>query len=242
MDATPTNPADEAAQPREEPPEAAVRANRTASQVLLHVLTLLIEAGRERLATIGVLTPQEVGDTACAFGTLNVAIIVKRLLRGIKLALALQTRVAANANRIDNPPRPSVRSEGKPGPRPPRKRKPTEAQDNAGLLARLPTDAEIAAMLRHRTIGAVLADICADLGINLPHPLWQEVKFLIVIHGGQQVPVIARTFERIEAARREATAGIAPGWRFYCDWGPDAAIVEGEVIDTTGPPPGSVTA
>jgi hypothetical protein len=74
------------------------------------------------------------------------------------------------------------------------------------------------------------------LGIGLGHPLWQEVKYLIVIHGGRQTPVIARSFDRIQAVQREVTAGIAPGWRFYCDSGPDAGIVEDGAINTTGPP------
>jgi hypothetical protein len=39
-----------------------------------------------------------------------------------------------------------------------RKPKLTEAQDNDASRARLPTDAEIAAMLRHRPIGAVLTE------------------------------------------------------------------------------------
>jgi hypothetical protein len=44
------------------------------------------------------------------------------------------------------------------------------------------------------------------------------------------------------AARREVLNGIAPGWNFYSDWGPNAALIEGECVDTTGPPLDTVTA
>jgi hypothetical protein len=97
------------------------------------------------------------------------------------------------------------------------------------LLLRIPTEQEIAAMLRHRTIGAVLVDICADLGIGLSHPMWQEVKYLVVKHGGRWLPVINRTSNRLNAARREVLAGIAPDWTLYYDTGPEP--------DATGPPP-----
>ena len=150
--------------------------------------------------------------------------------------------VAATAARIDNPRLQCPNPKRKRQARKPRKPRLTEAQDNAALLARLPTDAEIAAMLRHRPIGAVLADICDDLGIGVAHPLWQEVKFLIVIHGGQMARAMERTFNRVNAARREVLSGIAPGWNFYSDWGPNAELIEGECVDTTGPPPDTVTA
>ncbi len=235
MDATPTNPAENA--------PAGFTGKPSASQVLLHVIALLIDAGRDCLATIRAdLTPHEVQDTGFAFGTFNLAVILNRVMRGIKLALALQAHVEANAKRIDNPRLLYALPTRKNRARPPRKPKLTEAEDNAALLARMPTDAEIAAMLRHRTIGAVLADICADLGIGMAHPLWQEVKFLIVIHGAPMVPSIKRTFNRVNAARREVLTGIAPGWNFYCDWGPTAEMIEGETTDTTGPPPDTVTA
>ncbi len=235
MDDTPTNPAENA--------PAGFKGKPSPSQVLLRVIALLIDAGRDCLATIGGnLTPHEVQDTGFAFGTFNLAVIVNRLMRGIKLALALQARVTATAKRIDNPRFQPPRPAGKPRTRPPRKPKPTEAEDNAALLAHMPTDAEIAAMLRHRTIGALLADICADLGVGVAHPLWQEVNFLIVIHGAQMVPSMKRTYNRLNAARQEVLSGIAPGWNFYRDWGPNAEAIEGECIDTTGPPPDTVTA
>ena len=41
-------------------------------------------------------------------------------------------------------------------------------------IVRLPTPAEITAdQVRRRPIGAVLADICRDLGITTDHPLWR---------------------------------------------------------------------
>ena len=54
------------------------------------------------------------------------------------------------------------------------------AQEADPHLARLPTPAEIAAEVRRRPIGAVLADICRDLGIMPSDPLWRELQRAII--------------------------------------------------------------
>jgi len=227
--ATTDNPADTAAQPRETTPEA-VSAKPSASQVLIDAIKRLIGAGLERLAVLQAdPTPEEVQDTGIAFGTFNLCVIFARIMRGLNLATALQKYIASQARHIDNPPPLRALPVRKHLPRPRRKPRLTEAADNATLLLRIPTEQEIAAMLRHRTIGAVLVDICADLGIGLSHPMWQEVKYLVVKHGGRWLPVINRTFHRLNAARREVLAGIAPDWTLYYDTGPEP--------DATGPPP-----
>ncbi len=46
-------------------------------------------------------------------------------------------------------------------------------------LANLPTPEQIAAKVRRQPIGAVLADICRDLGIRRSHPLWDELHCAI---------------------------------------------------------------
>src|SRR6185503_5207616 len=54
-------------------------------------------------------------------------------------------------------------------------------------LVHLPTEAEIAAELRHRPVGAVIADICHDLGImpgDLAREFWDEIALAIIDYGG----------------------------------------------------------
>ena len=51
-------------------------------------------------------------------------------------------------------------------------------------LARLPTPEQIAAKVRRQPIGAVIADICRDLGIGPSHPLWGELRALIEQYDG----------------------------------------------------------
>ena len=217
MDAKPTTPTDP--NPRGKPSQA---------NALVRLIQTLIDFGQQRLADLrSHLTPEDTQDTGIAFGTFNLAVILARVFRGLRLATALQHRIAANAKRVDAPLRPSPPARSRPN-RPPRKPPLTDAQDNAALLARLPTDAEVAAMLRHRPIGKLLVDICADLGIGVHHPLWQDVKRFLYRHGGQERPAIERSYRRLNAARREVIAGIAPGWRFYSQ-------IE-HIPETTGPP------
>ena len=49
---------------------------------------------------------------------------------------------------------------------------------------------QIAAQVRRRPIGAVIADICRDLGIMPNHPLWPELSEVIVCHGGNLVRLV----------------------------------------------------
>ncbi len=218
MDAEPTAPTDPNP-PNGKPSQAAA---------LIHLIQILIDFGQQRLAALrSHLAPQDTQDTGIAFGTFNRGAILARIFRGLRLATVLQQRIAANAQRVDAPLRPSPPARSRPK-RPPRKPTLTEAEDNAALLVRLPTDAEIAAMLRHRPIGTVLVNICADLGIGVHHPLWQDVKRFLYRHGGQELPAIKRTYRRLDAARREVIAGIAPGWKFYSG-------IE-HIPETTGPP------
>jgi hypothetical protein len=51
-------------------------------------------------------------------------------------------------------------------------------------LVRLLTEEEVAAEVRRRPAGAVVADICRDLGIMAPHPLWGELRTVIIHYGG----------------------------------------------------------
>ncbi len=78
--------------------------------------------------------------------------------------------------RAPRPPSPGPRGRAR---RPHRAAPPTDAR-----LAHLPTPEQIAAEVRRRPIGAVIADICRDLGIMPSHPLWREVQMAMIRYGG----------------------------------------------------------
>ena len=212
----------------------AASAKPSRSAALLQIVRTLIDIGRQRLAAIRSQPgPEETHALGCAFGTFNVALIVARILRGLRIAAALEDRVIAAAPSLDTPPR--ARATSAPtAPRPRPKPKRPDARDDAALLASVPTDQEIAEMIRRRSIGAVLVDICADLGIGIDHPLWQELNWVIIDHHGQPEPVMARTFQRIFDARREIENGLAPDFILHSE--------SQQICDTTGPPPLSLAA
>ena len=54
----------------------------------------------------------------------------------------------------------------------------------------LPTPEQIAAEVRRRPIGAVIADICRDLGIMPNHPLWRELRDVIIRYGGNLASLV----------------------------------------------------
>jgi hypothetical protein len=212
----------------------AASAKPSRSAALLQIVRSLIDIGRQRLAAIRSQPgPEETHAIGRAFGTFNVALIVARILRGLRIAAALEVRVVAAAPDLDTPPRARATSATS-APRSRPKAKRSDAQDDAALLARLPTDREIAEMVRRRPIGVVLVDICHDLGIGIDHPLWQELKWVIIDHHGTPEPVMARTFQRLNDVRREIEHGLPPDFVFNCE--------SQQIHDTTGPPPLSLAA
>jgi hypothetical protein len=52
---------------------------------------------------------------------------------------------------------------------------------------RRPTADRIARKVLRQPIGAVLADICRDMGISRGHPLWDELHAAITEYGGGKV-------------------------------------------------------
>jgi len=209
----------------------AVPAKPSRAAALLHFIRVLIDAGREHLAAVrSQPAPEQAQVLARRFGTFNLTLIVVRILRGLRLAAALEQRVIANTPRIDAPPRVrAAASAPRPSGAPRQRKRPEDADDAAALLARAPTDREIAEMVRGRKIGAVLADICADLGIGVGHPLWREVEFLIVYYEGPVEKALKRGFRRHNDARLAVEQGLVPDGIFY-------SIPE-QIPDTTGPPP-----
>ena len=99
-----------------------------------------------------------------------------------------RARAAARSLRHASPPT-----------RPPGRRE----ADPAGCL---PTPEQIAAEVRRRPIGAVIADICRDLGIMPDHPLWRELQHLIICYGGSLANLVKDILDR--AFQRRASRGL----------------------------------
>jgi hypothetical protein len=148
--------------------------------------------------------PTCVGMTVCGDGVSA----IRRV--GILRAEALEARIIRTAARLDAAPAP---------PRAPSHRKsplaqaaiarPTEAMDSSltpvpapgldpglGPGISLPTAEQIAAEVRRRPIGAVIVDICHDLGIMPSHPLWRELQLAVIRHDGSMVKLVKDMIER----------------------------------------------
>jgi hypothetical protein len=64
-------------------------------------------------------------------------------------------------------------------------------------LPDIPTAEEIAEAARHRPVGAVIADICRDLGIVQSHPLWGDILMAVNEFGGNFVQLFKDTLKRV---------------------------------------------
>jgi hypothetical protein len=132
------------------------------------------------------------------FGTSNLVAILARIALGICRARYLERKIVRTAAKIDAGPQP----EPEPAPRAPRPARPRgpklppelPSNDTLSLLTRLPKPDQIAASVRRKSIGDVLADLCRDLGITRGHPLWDQLHEAIIEFGGNFVRL---TMERL---------------------------------------------
>jgi hypothetical protein len=153
---------------------------------LLVLVRQLIDYGRQLATTLrGNPHPLGAGD---------IAEVLARITRGLLRAEALEARLIRSAARPDTAPTP---------PRAPSHRRSPPAQTAAqstdttqSRLDRLPTPEQIAAEVRRRPIGAVIADICRDLGIMPSHPLWRELQLVIIRHGGSLARLVKDILDR----------------------------------------------
>jgi hypothetical protein len=166
-------------------PDPPTQPSRSAS--LLGLVRKLIDYGRELATTIRQRVLTDPTSVRCCFGTADVALILARICRGLHRANALEARLLSNAHRLDAAPR------GAASPRAPRAPRPAAAPSDRialvpGLDPGIPTpdrlatrlDPVVAAKIRRQPIGAVIADICRDLGIMPSHPLWRELQIAII--------------------------------------------------------------
>lgn len=167
---------------------------------VLSLVRALLAYGRDLVASLQNRdNPDPPADIARRFGSLTLALIITRITRGLKLAEALERRL----RRPCPPPPPprSVKVAVPASPRAPRRPRPDESEE---LLAGLPSEREIARRVRGRPIGAVIQEICRDLGINGEHPLWRDVLMAITAHGGSRVRML-------EAIMQRTRDGLAAG-------------------------------
>jgi hypothetical protein len=61
----------------------------------------------------------------------------------------------------------------------------------------MPTPEQIAAQVRRRPIGAVIADICRDLGITPSHKLWRTLQSAIIRYRGNYTRLIIDMLDRV---------------------------------------------
>jgi hypothetical protein len=174
---------------------------------LLALVRKLIDYGRDLAAKVQRRDPT---TETRHFDTGDISLILARITRGLHRAQALEERLICNAARLDAARRPRPKPAIPKGyaPRPLEERGQPDDPDRSLL----PKADQIAArhatgldpVVRRRPIGAVLADICRDLGILPSHPLWRELSEAIMFNGGN----LARLVKEIIAgsARRFAQA------------------------------------
>jgi hypothetical protein len=163
---------------------------------VLSVVRKLIDYGKQLADTLQQrATAPGFARFASRFGTADVAFILARITNGLLRAAALEARLCQRAERGQDLTSPPMRFPDNRGPRDapmaappsaqPEPQRPDDTQDPR--LARLPTADEIAAEVRSRPVGAVIADICRDLGIapgELDRAFWEELNLAIISYGG----------------------------------------------------------
>jgi hypothetical protein len=191
--ANPVAPADDTNHPDPPPDRPAVSApNRTGQ--LIDLVRKLIEYG----ANLAIAFRQRAANNEIAprfnqrFGTKDIALILARITRGLLLASMLEARLIGRIGRkerVQPEAGTTTTTASAAAPRKPRTgpRKPPRVWEPDPRLAGMPTEEEIAAEVRRRPVGAVLADICLDLGIVPADPLWRELQQAIISNGGSFV-------------------------------------------------------
>ena len=187
---------------------------------LLTLVQFLIGYGKQCAATLRqqALTPQFRLTMQARFGTSDLARILIRIGRALQLAAALDTQLrrhAASGRDIE------TQTELAPvQPRSFASRSTTTADRRAAgrgtvsdnLDGELPSEAQIVAMIRRGRAGAVIAEICRDLGLVpgvVSQQQWSDVADAISAFGGKFAKLVCDIFFRIQACVEAAVAANA---------------------------------
>lgn len=205
---------------------------------LLGLVRRLLDFGRDLVAALQRQnTPTPAHRLAMRFRTFNLAIIVARITHGLRLAAALEVRLARTPPVQERMPgiRPIRRhasrrpdADADPAqPAAPRPRTPARPSSDDGWPHTLPTAEEIAAAIRGRPAGAVIVEICRHLGIDTTHPLWPEINDAIVRYGGSLSRMVASWFDGLgdflTTIPPDRPSAPPPAW-------------DGPLVEATGPP------
>jgi hypothetical protein len=192
--------------------DAAITADRppnSRSGRLLSLVRRLWDYGRQISASLRQNPPATAGDNAHlvrTFGISNVVAILTRIALGMHRARFLEAKISSVATQIDAgaqpEPAPSTRApRACPGANRPRSPGPAPelsfTEQTIALIVRLPTVDQIARKVHTQPIGAILADICRDLGISRGHPLWDELQAAIIEFGGSVVGIVKSRLNRL---------------------------------------------
>ena len=177
---------------------------------LLTLVQFLIGYGRECAATLRqqAMTPQFRLTMQARFGTSDLARILIQIGRALKLAAALETRLRrlAGTGQDIKIPTELVRV----SPSTLGNRSTTTADRRAAgrgtvpdnLDDDLPSEAQIAALIRRGKAGAIIAEICRDLGLVpgvVSQQQWGEVHHAIITFGGNFAKLFYDILLRIQA-------------------------------------------
>ncbi len=176
---------------------------------LLGLVHMLIDYGRQLATTLQQRTSTtNLADVTRHFGTIDIGEILACITRGLLRAAALETRLSGRlARQPSEPATPSA-----PPRRQPRaaRRVDRSASLTDTSLAHLPTPEDIAAEVRRRPVGAVIADICRDLGIVPSNPLWRELSLAIIENGGNLATLFKDTWKRVSTWLIDLPAAVHP--------------------------------
>ncbi len=146
---------------------------------MLSLLRKLAAYGQELAAHLKTCEgPHPPLDIFHRFGSLSLALIITRITRGLLLAAALEARLIRRLPTNEDRPlrtRPAA-------PSPARTRRSgwnLWVTHDHELEGPMPSAEEIAERIRRRPAGAVIAEICRDLGIDTRHELWREINDIL---------------------------------------------------------------
>jgi hypothetical protein len=173
---------------------AVTLSNRTLR--VLGLVRALIEYGKQLATTLQQRThATDLSEVTQHFGTIDIGQILARITRGLLRAAALEARLVSRPIRR----RPSRATRSAASPRQPRAARPAEQTTDAANIRTPQSSApsDIAAEIRHHPAGAILVDICRELGIVPSHSLWRELSHAIVENGGSLVTLFKDACKRL---------------------------------------------